>query len=125
MYSHMNLTPVSHDYSTLSHTDPIVAPIFSASRSENGTAIIISWQPITLEQARGFFLYRVTLTPAIRNKRQAVITRNVPHTQTSVAVSILDPGVEYAVSVGVVNVNNMDMIGPTRAPLTVTPPTTG
>ena len=121
----MNLTPVSHDYSNLTHTGPIVAPIFTASRSENGTVIIISWQPITLEQARGFFLYRVTLTPAIRNKRQAVITRDVPRTQTSVAVSIPDPGVEYAVSVGVVNVDNMDMVGPTHAPLSVTPPTTG
>ena len=101
-----------------------MAPIFIANRSENGT-VVISWQPVTLEQARGFFLYRVTLTPAVGNKQQAMITRDVPRTQTSVAVSILDPSVEYAVSVGVVNVNNTDLIGPTHPPLIVAPPTTG
>ena len=101
-----------------------MAIIFNASRSENGTVITISWQPITLEQARGFFIYRVTLTPAVSNKRQAVIPTDVPRNQTSVAVGNLDPGVEYAVSVGVVNVNNMELMGPTRPPLTVTTPST-
>ena len=100
-----------------------VAVTFTASRSPNGTMVTISWEPVTLEQARGFFLYRVVLQTATTNKRQAPIIRDVPHSQTSVVIGNLDSGVEYAVSVGVVNEENMDLTGPTGAPLTVAPPT--
>ena len=85
--------------------------------------ITVSWELVTLEQARGFFLYRVVLTPATSNKRQAPIIRDVPRSQTSVVIGNLDSGVEYAVSVGVVNEENMDLAGPTREPLAVAPPT--
>ena len=85
--------------------------------------ITISWEPVTLEQARGFFLYRVVLQPATTNKRQASIIRDVPHSQTSVVIGNLDSGVEYAVNVGVVNEENMDLTGPTGGPLVVAPPT--
>ena len=102
-----------------------VAVTFRASRSPNGTMITVSWEPVTLEQARGFFLYRVVLQPAISNKRQASIIRDVPRSQTSVVIGNLDSGVEYAVSVGVVNEENMDLTGPTGAPLVVAPPTLG
>ena len=102
---------------------PSVAVTFTASRSPNGTMITISWEPVTLEQARGFFLYRMVLTQATSKKRQASIMRDVPHSQTSVVIGNLDSGVEYAVSVGVVNEDNMDLTGPTREPLAVAPPT--
>ena len=77
--------------------------------------ITISWEPVTLEQARGFFLYRVVLLPATTNKRQAPIIRDVPRSQTSVVIGSLDSGVEYAVSVGVVNEENIDQRGPTSS----------
>ena len=100
-----------------------VAVTFTASRSPNGTMITISWEPITLEQARGFFLYRVILQPATSNKRQATIIRDVPRSQTSVVIGNLDSDVGYAVSVGVVNEENMDLTGPICAPITLAPPT--
>ena len=87
--------------------------------------ITVSWEPVTLEQARGFFLYRVVLTPATSNKLQALIIKHVPRNQTSVVIGNLDSGVEYAVSVGVVNEENIDITGPTRKPLVVAPPTLG
>ena len=100
-----------------------VAVTFTASRSPNGTMITVSWEPVTLEQARGFFLYRVVLQPATSNKRQAPIIRDVLRSQTSVIIGNLDSDVEYVVSVGVVNEENMDLTGPTGAPLAVAPPT--
>ena len=102
------------------HAGPLVAVMFTANRSADGTAITVSWQPVTLEQARGFFVYRVTISPATSSKRQAAITIDVPaHNQTSITVSDLDPSVEYTVSVGVVNKNNMELAGPTLPPLTI------
>ena len=102
---------------------PSVAVTFTASRSPNGTMITISWEPVTLEQARGFFLYRVVLTPTTSNKLQALIIKHVPRNHTSVVIGNLDSDVEYAVSVGVVNEENIDITGPTRKPLVVAPPT--
>ena len=105
--------------------------MFTANQSADGTEITVSWQPVTLEQARGFFVYRVTISPATSSKRQAAIVIDVPaDNQTSITVSDLDPSVEYTVSVGVVNENNMELAGPTLPPLTipsltVTPPSNG
>ena len=73
--------------------------------------ITVSWGRITLEQARGFFQYRVTLTPLTSNTRQAVtLTKAIPSDQTSVIFQDLDPSVQYIISVGVVNINNMDLV---------------
>ena len=110
--------PLSHDYHmTLPYlylplTAPSVAPeVTSITRSDDGTVITVAWQRITLEQARGFFQYRVTLTPLTSNTRQAVaLTKTIPSDQTSVIFQDLDPSVQYIVSVGVVNINNMDLV---------------
>ena len=94
--------------------------MFTANRSADGTAITVNWQRVTLEQARGFFVYRVIISPATNSKQQAAIMIDVPaHNQTSITVSDLDPSVEYTVSVGVVNENNMELAGPTLPPLTI------
>ena len=95
---------------------------FTANRSANGTVILVNWQPVTLEQARGFFVYRVIISPATSSKQQETITIDVPaHNQTSITVSNLDPSVVYNVSVGVVNKNNTELTGPTLPSLTIPP----
>ena len=98
------------------YTGPTVAVMFTANRSDDGTVIIVSWQPVTLEQARGFFVYQVILTP-VSNKRQYTLIRTAPRTETSVTVSGLDSGIEYTVSVRAVNENNTELYGPTQPPL--------
>ena len=91
--------------------------MFTANRSADGTVITVSWQPVTLEQTRGFFVYRVLISPG---KRQAAIMIDIPaHNQTSVTVSDLDPSVEYTVSVGVINEKNMELVGPTLPPVKI------
>ena len=101
-------------------TGPLVAVMFTANRSANDTVITVSWQPVTLEQARGFFLYRVIISPVTSSKQQAAIMIDVPaHKQTSITVSNFDPSVDYTISVCVVNENNMELVGPTLPPLTL------
>ena len=56
------------------YTGPTVAVMFTANRSDDGTVIIVSWQPVTLEQARGFFVYQAILAP-VSNKRQSTLIR--------------------------------------------------
>ena len=103
------------------YTGPTVVVMFTADRSSDGTVdVIVSWQPVTLEQARGFFVYRVIITPVVTsNKRQSVIMRTVSRNETSVAVSGLVSSIEYTVNVIVVNEDNMALVGPTGSPITV------
>ena len=49
----------------------------------------------------------------------------VPRSRNSVVIGNLDSDVEYAVSVGVVNEENIDLTGPTGEPIVVAPPTLG
>ena len=98
---------------------PVIDPI---TRSDDGTVITVSWQPISLEEARGFFQYQVTATPVTDSRLKAKMhTENVPSTQTSIRFDKLDPHMSYTVIVGVVNVHSMDLMA-TAPPVTVSPP---
>ena len=94
--------------------------VVNTSISDDGTTMNVSWQPITLEQARGFFVYRIVLTPLSSNKRND-LSKDVPPDQTSTTLTGLDPRVSYAVTAGVVNEDNPDLIGPVSSPVIVEP----
>ena len=96
-------------------------------RSDDGITMFITWDPITLEQARGLFQYRITLSASTDRRRQSTgRTINVPFNVTSYNVTGLDPQLTYSVSirVGVYNESAPDGIsdGPTSPPIFVTSP---
>ena len=99
----------------------MISPNFKSVRSDDGTMITVSWQPITLEQARGFFVIRVTLME-FNQKRQGPLTMDVPDNETNTTFSGLDPGLSYGVTAGVINKNNPDLKGPMPSPTIVPPP---
>ena len=71
----------------------------------SGTSVSVTWEPVTLFDARGFPTYTVTLTPSTSNSR---VTRQandgvirVTTNETNVVIGGLDPAVEYDVTVAV------------------------
>ena len=71
----------------------------------SGTSVIISWEPLTLFEARGFPTYAVTLVPSTSDDR---VTRQssdgvirVTTNESNIVVGGLDPKVEYDVTVAV------------------------
>ena len=53
-------------------------------RSDDGTSMFITWDLLTLEQARGFFHYRITLSASTDRRRQSnVLTFDTPFNVTS------------------------------------------
>ena len=75
-----------------------------STRSEDGTMITVSWTPLTLEEARGFITYQVTLTTVDDNRRQSPPPpMTALMNESSVTFSGLDPGVRFAVSLEVIN----------------------
>ena len=63
--------------------------------------INVSWDALTLSEARGFPVYIVTLTPSVSSEQitNEVITVNT--TQSSIVVGGLDVNAEYMLTVAV------------------------
>ena len=94
---------------------------------EDGTSMLITWDLLTLEEARGFFHYRITLSASTDRRRQSnVLTFDVPFNVTSYNVTGLDPQLTYLLSVGAAVYNesapNGISDGPTSPPVSVGSP---
>ena len=98
---------------------PYVAPTINAVttiRLADGVALTVDWDPVTLEQARGFFSYTVTIESTCDSNGQSDSrTVTVPSNQTSHTEVGLDPTLQYGVTVGVTvnSANGETIIGPT------------
>ena len=102
----------------------IVPGNIQITRSSDGSSITISWNPVTLEQARGFFQYQIILQPQNNRRRQtSIIITYVPYNQTSITVTV-DAHLDYTVTVGVAVQNETGgfISGPTSPPVTVNSP---
>ena len=71
----------------------------------SGTSVSVSWEPLSLFEARGFPVYTVTLVPSSSDNR---VTRQsndgvirVTTNESNIVVGGLDPKVEYGVTVAV------------------------
>ena len=81
----------------------LIVPLQSPSNisvTQNAGAVLVSWQPLTLVEARGFVEYIVDLYLLFSPKRQILSTMRVPMNQSSVVFVGLDPNQAYEVSVG-------------------------
>ena len=66
----------------------------------SGEYVNISWDTLTLSEARGFLIYTVTLTPSTSNDdTNRVIVMNT--TESSIVVGGLDVNIEYTLTVAV------------------------
>ena len=74
----------------------------------------MSWQPLTLVEARGFVEYVADLYLQFSRKRQILSTMRVPMNQSSVVFVGLDPNQAYEVSVSTVT-SSIGMRGPASA----------
>ena len=89
------------DHTSTTHSAPTAVHKI-ASRRINNTAVHISWEPLTLSQARGFLTnYTITLSPVSlsQEKRASIITRTVPASQAMIVVADLEPEQLYYITV--------------------------
>ena len=71
--------------------------------NRSGTHVNISWDALTLSEARGFPVYKVTLTPSVSSDGEQITNEviTVNTTQSSIVVGGLDVNVEYMLTVAV------------------------
>ena len=97
----------------------------------NDTLLRVSWQPLSLVEARGHITYDVIVTPTTGSRRRRQATQGervctllssceVPANESSVIVGGLDRDTSYSVTVMAVNSEGED--GPTSVPITATIP---
>ena len=69
----------------------------------SGECVNVSWDALTLSEARGFPVYIVTLTPSVISDGEQITNEviTVNTTQSSIVVGGLDVNVEYMLTVAV------------------------
>ena len=90
---------------------PTVSPKnVGVTRSEEyPSEIVVTWQPLTLLEARGFIEYLIQLHKTGSVKKQVLATTvHVPMDEDSVTFSDLDTTANYEVSVGTRTVSSGD-----------------
>ena len=65
------------------------------------TIFTVSWEPLTIVEARGFIRYLIELTPSASSKRQT-LSMEVAMEQSSVEFTGLDPSRGYDASVATI-----------------------
>lgn len=84
----------------------------TASHSVDDRSIIsVTWQPLTLVEAKGFIEYIVQLYIVSSVKRQDGLTQQVPMNQSSVDFTGLDTTSNYEATVGTISLSG-DATGP-------------
>lgn len=77
---------------------PTIPPSGLALNRTSGTTMIVSWMPLTLEQAQGFITgYNISYQPISGVKRQAQSVR-VPGDSVQISITGLEPAVSYTAS---------------------------
>ena len=80
-------------------TAPTIAPTDLAIDRTSGTTMVVSWVPLTLEEAQGFVAgYDISYQPSSGVKRQALSVR-APGNSSEITIDGLDPVVSYSASV--------------------------
>ena len=114
---------------SLTTAPPLLSGVMVTHVSD--TTIRVSWQPLSLVEARGHITYRVMVTPTTGSRRRRQATQGervctllspceVPANESSAIVVGLDCDASYSVTVMAVNSEGED--GPTSVPITATIP---
>ncbi|XP_019851151.1 PREDICTED: protein sidekick-1-like [Amphimedon queenslandica] len=80
-----------------------------------GNTIVLSWDPVTLEEAKGFFVYSIRLTPddgstSSTLRQTNTRTISVAYDTTSVNITDTEPQLAYTVSISVLLLSDVGLI---------------
>ena len=103
------ITPSSITSPSPPSTVPTMSPtnVGVIRSEEDPSEIVVTWQPLTLLEAKGFIEYLVQIHKVGSIKRQ-LLSMTVPMDEDSVTFSDLDTTADYEVSVGTITVSSGD-----------------
>ena len=85
-----------------------------AIRSEDGTTLNLTWDPISLEEASGFYYNYIILSSEVKKRQTSQITQRVPYSESSSFFEGLEPSISYSLlmRIIVISSNGREDIGP-------------
>ena len=85
-----------------------------AIRSEDGTILNLTWNPLSLEEAGGFYHNYILLSSEDKKHQTSQITRRVSYSESSSFFDGLEPSISYSLlmRIIVINSNGREDIGP-------------
>uniref|UniRef100_A0A1X7UYM6 Soluble interferon alpha/beta receptor OPG204 n=1 Tax=Amphimedon queenslandica TaxID=400682 RepID=A0A1X7UYM6_AMPQE len=93
-----------------------------------GDTIVLSWDPVTLEEAKGFFVYSIRLTPddgstSSTLRQTNTRTISVAYDTTSVNITDTEPQLAYTVNISILLLSDVGPIeGPVVSEIVQAPP---
>ena len=87
----------------------------------NGSVLDVSWQPVSLEDAGGFYRNRIILSTNEGNNQ--VVTLYIPYSESSTEFVGLEPFTNYTLTMSIVVIDTAEgeeLIGPNSEPIRVT-----
>ena len=100
---------------------PTVSPMMvNANRSDNGTVLFVDWQPVSLENAGGFYRNLIVLSSNQTNEQD--LTIYVPFSESNTVITGLNPSSTYTLTMRIIVIDTVggeEINGPNSDPLTV------
>ena len=97
--------------------------MINTSRSVNGSVLDVSWQPVSLEDAGGFYRNRIILSPNETSNQVVILSKYIPYSESSTEFVGLEPFTNYTLTMSIVVIDTAEgkeLIGPNSEPIRVT-----
>ena len=101
------------------HVGSVTVSLSNVQAMRIGDTIVLSWDPVTLEEAKGFFVYSIRLTPddgstSSTLRQTNARTISVAYDTTSVNITDTEPQLAYTVNISVLLLSDT---GPIEGPV--------
>ncbi len=97
--------------------------IINTSRSVNGSVLVVSWQPVSLEDAGGFYRNSIILSTNETNNQVVIFSKYIPYSESSTVFVGLESFTTYTLTVSIVVIDTaegVELVGPNSEPIRVT-----
>ena len=109
-----HMQPVIFVCSVIFSVPNVTSTNIVAIRSEDGTSLNLTWNPLSLEEAGGFYHNYILLSSEGKKRQTSQITQRVPYSESSSFFDGLKPSISYSLLMRIIVISSdgREDIGP-------------
>ena len=87
----------------------------------NGIVLTVSWNPVSLEDAGGFYKSNLVVSAIDQNQKIFQFSHQIPYTNSSTVFVGLLPSISYSLQINIININTdgEEIMGPLSEPYAI------
>ena len=87
----------------------------------NGIVLTVSWNPVSLENAGGFYKTNLVVSAIDQNQKIFQFSHQIPYTNSSTVFVGLLPSISYSLQINIININTdgEEIMGPLSEPIEI------